>query len=109
MRVGETLVAIRVLEEVYELKSINSSSPCNNPYTTPRQNPLEPPLGILDYSSYEWLQRRAVFCGTDLGGPVDEGNHHLGLQRKRTPRLYGFLGLSSTKAPFRTRPPYMTS
>ena len=49
VRVGETLVAIRVFEEVY-----------SSPYTTPRQNPLEPPLGISDYSSYEWLQRRAL-------------------------------------------------
>ena len=27
-----------------------------------------------------------------LGGPVDEGHHHLGLQRKRTPRYREVLG-----------------
>ena len=34
----------------------------------------------------------SLLCGSDLGGPVDERHHHLGLQRKRTPRYREVLG-----------------
>ena len=36
----------------------------------------------------------SLLCGSDLGGPVDEGHHHLSLslKRKRTPMYREVLG-----------------